>query len=155
MTLELLKACGQGDLPLIKKYVKESNINGVSDFENKFTPLFASFESDNIEAIVYLLDFGADPNKALTKDFGCYFPLEYIISQSMDLYKDGFTKEPDMSVIRLLIKYGANINQVGVRGETPLDRAIYSGHYLAKEYLRQHGAKTAKELEEDENNKNT
>lgn len=142
--LNLILACEQKDLEKIKKYAIKIN-----EIPVPYTPpLFVAFELiDNLEIINLLLQLGADPNLDNGNIRGNYNPLRYMIGASIDFYKDGFTETPDMEIIKLLIKYGADINKIHKDKKTPLDCAISYKHKEAEVYLRSLGAKTLIEIE--------
>ena len=48
--------------------------------------------------------------------------------------------------MKLLVKYGAELNEVSEYGQTPLDLAEKYGADDVAEFLRSHGAKRAAEL---------
>lgn len=127
----------------VKKYINESNVNDIPD-SDYMTPLWQAVrETDKLEIIEYLLSIGANPN--IPKMEGGYCILTSEIIDSMDLYSNGITKEPKIGKIKLLVKYGADINKISNKDNkwvaTPLDKSIGIEHYNAEKYLRSIGAK--------------
>ena len=51
-----------------------------------------------------------------------------------------------MEIAKLLITHGANINERNIIGNTPLDEALLNKRSKTAKYLRDHGGKTAEEL---------
>lgn len=139
--LQFKKACQEENLDKIMKYAV--NINNFPNLQNsnRYPPIFTALDSENFEVIELVLKLGADTNISLGQNNGYTYPLRYIIANSIDSYKDGFTKRPDIEIIKLLVKYGANINKIGNDGKSPLDCAISLGHKLAENYLKSLGAK--------------
>ncbi len=76
-----------------------------------------------------LLQAGADPNRKYHTSF----------SSAHAAYKN-------LQGMKLLVKYGAELNEVSEYGQTPLDLAEKYGADDVAEFLRSHGAKRAAEL---------
>lgn len=94
----LYEAIKHDDLPLVKLLVKYmNNVNLYLDEEKRFPIFFKALEQGNYEIIELLLQNGMDVNK---KDLNGDTPLLYAIS--MD----------DLKLVKLLIKYKADVNVV-------------------------------------------
>ena len=125
------------------------------------------------EIIEFLLKEGANPNKGheCLSNGNTLHTILYARADFEEIYlayKKYKTEEDNnkhfIDIIGLLIKYGANINQYNDSAETPLDVAIryfetfsafkfnsepeVKSFEIAVDYLRKHGGKTSKELEE-------
>lgn len=148
---EFVRKCvGEEDLEAVKKIINESNVNSIPDGTNFLTPIATAIvEAGNVEIVEYLLSQGAEPNQSLPKERGGSNLLQIAIGDSLDSYKDGFTKVIDISILKLLIKYGSDINKIDNNGNTPLSYSIISKNHKAEEYLRSLGAKTSEELEQE------
>ena len=61
-----------------------------------------------------------------------------------------YSEKHAMEVAKLLITHGANINERNIIGNTPLDEALLNKRSKTAKYLRDHGGKTAEELNAEE-----
>ena len=57
-----------------------------------------------------------------------------------------YSEKHASEVAQLLITNGARINEKNIRGQTPLDKALFNQRNKTSDLLRKHGGKTAKEL---------
>jgi ankyrin repeat protein len=118
-----------GDLTEIEKYLNMGiDINSYD--RNGETPLIVAIENAEIEAVKFLLQKGADPNKKSL--YGCS-PLEWFINLEEDVLDNGF--ELSTETIDLLYDFGADLNIKNEANQTPLDIAIKRNHYLAEKRL--------------------
>lgn len=145
------------DLSKVKFYLNKNNINIVYELGYIFE--FFDCEPKYKPILEYLLSIGFNSN---TLYEGLTLIFEYIYCEKESNEQAGLML--DESNIKLLVKYGANINYVGnyinssniktyinkSNKITPLDYAIFLSHKPAKEYLLSLGAKTARELEKEE-----
>lgn len=71
------------------------------------------------------------------------------LNRVMNNYISGSSKSLELGFFDVLINKNFNINEKDEFEKTPLDFAIELKHFQAVEFLKNHGAKTAKELESD------
>lgn len=57
-----------------------------------------------------------------------------------------YSEQHASTVCELLISHGAEVNAVNIKGHTPLDEAVVNERSKTADFLRQHGAKTGKEI---------
>ena len=57
-----------------------------------------------------------------------------------------YSEQHASEVCELLIANGAKVNEVNVKGQTPLDEALANGRKKTAEFLRKYDAKTSEEL---------
>lgn len=162
----LIDACKDGSLERVKKYLTQDNIEGT----DLYTPVWASIGIRKYNILEYLLIKGANPNRWLPfyldgmcgydeppdREYKYSTYLHYAIHEEVAYFEfitgdDPITEDMKISIesLKILIKYGADINKKNERGETPLDNAICKYHHTAMYYLRSIGAKTAKELKNE------
>lgn len=162
----LIEACKDDDLEHVKKYLSQDNIEGT----DLYTPIWASISLRKYNVLEYLLIQGANPNRILPfyldgmcdyeeppdREYKYSTYLHYAIFEEVRYFvfitgDDPITKDMHISIesLKILIKYGADINKKNEKGETPLDMAVCQYHHTAIEYLKSLGAKTSKELEEE------
>jgi ankyrin repeat protein len=91
-----------------------------------------------VEIVRLLLDAGEDPDRYNPDGMHSHAtPLHQAILAGHD------------AVVRLLVVRGANLNiKDTIYQSTPLGWAIHGGQKQIENFLREHGAKTAEELEE-------
>lgn len=166
---DIIDSVEGNNLDNLKLYLNKNN----SYLINKYLDIiieYLSVEPDFYDILLYLLEIGLNPNSI--SDFS---PIIFkYISAEINLSFDDTTIDLSDKNIRLLVKYGANINYVvnlytiykdhinnGVSNivkpknyinnmvkKTALDLAGI--HYPAKNYLLSIGAKTAREIEKEE-----
>jgi ankyrin repeat protein len=90
-----------------------ANVNARATNRNAWTALQHAIHKRRVDAVRLLLDRGADPNGAVHS--GALTPL---------LMAAG---DPDPSVVRALLAYGADPRRGGEWGDTPLTRAVSGG----------------------------
>lgn len=161
--LKILDFIKSDNLEQLKNLINNSNINGVISLGiNRcvITPLASAILYRKYRIVEFLLEMGADPNiviytngsgfadfkepAKIAYNYSTY--LSYAIAEEGFLYSQDFEEEPRMESIKLLIKYGADINAFNQKYDTPLDVARDNFHYLAEKYLISLGAKTSEEL---------
>ncbi len=151
---KLIHACDNGDIEQVKKYLTKDNVNGLNIeghiYVNK-SPLDTALDSHKYLIVEYLLKNGANPNnyKIAYENYGFGMPIHFAIICEADFFCQEFVAEPILTPIKMLVEYGADINAKNEKGQTPLDIAIDSNHYIAENYLKSIGGKTAKELEKE------
>jgi len=153
--LKLIDSCLDGNIAKIKKYLTPENINGLSELELDVTPLTSACASLEPKAVEFLLKNRANSNKKFKKisesrDFGKFTTA--IHDEILELYEryryiNKSIDEPDITILKLLIKYSNNINIKDGDGYTPLDIALNFEFTSIIEYLMSLGAKTSEELE--------
>jgi len=120
--LALLRASEEGHIDIIDILLKKgADVNfrldgSATDPEDGFTPLMWALWSDNA-ACEHLLKKGADPNA-----MGSYHLIPTIMLPIYFVQNFRLTDER-LNQLRLLIKYGADVNKPDSYGTTPLDYA--------------------------------
>ena len=92
------------------------------------TPLMIAAEGNARNAAVALFDCGVD--MSAKNSYDDWRPLHYA------------ARHNSHDVAKLLIKHGADVNQKGSKGKTPLDIALENSHREMQMLLRLHGADT-------------
>lgn len=91
--------------------------------------LIEAVEAGHAKKVEELLEKGANPNiKTSIRWYHGWTPLHIAVY------------ERNLDIVRLLIKYGANINAKTYNRETPLHIAVYEGHWDVAKLLIDHGA---------------
>lgn len=121
-----LSACGADiERPIVYEPIKRKPDTTVSDKEKKdWRPLHIAIDQGHPQALKALLSAGANPNALTGAD-------RTPLSLATDL--------DDAAAIEQLLDRGADIENAAT-GETPLSRALDSGHQLAADRLVQHRA---------------
>ena len=132
-----------GDLEKLNKYINDkNNLNSI---------LWSAISEGHLDMVNYLLEHGADPNKSnINLQLSIILEVETYLFE-LEVGRLENDSIPSVIQTELLIKHGADINFI-YNKETPLDTAIRIKHPEAEKLLKSLGAKTSKELEE--NNKN-
>ncbi len=179
--LDFFSYCGEPDLIKVKEIfplIEDPNITRTHLWYKFFekndkschysTPLFAASNQCSKECykvIEFLLEKGADPNFRCNTIDGYIFPLHKMIYEAfqgitfrmqMDYEElEGVDDEIKMEItgVKLLVDYGAEINIKDNDGQTPLDWSIRFEHKPAENYLRSLGAKRGYEISDEENDK--
>ena len=148
----LHEAAGDGNLTLVRLFLSHPDINIDAADEKGSTALSRSMFQDNIEIPKCLLDPKACN---ISIDYSLTKMDEKIIEKKQLQYHKGAKPNGDpsdipmnkaalygqLSMMKLLYKYGANINATSnLRKETPLRNATWSNRYHAMEWLIQNGA---------------
>ncbi|WP_341907505.1 ankyrin repeat domain-containing protein [Fluviicola taffensis] len=108
MNENLLNFISNNKVEELLKVVKTFNINQLTDTGD--TPLMSAIRNEYIQIIAILLENGADPNFCNKQGF---YPIHFA------------TQKQNMEIVKLLVKYGAQIDQQdGKFGKTPLSVAI-------------------------------
>ena len=96
------------------------------------TPLLEAARIGNPTMVKYLLDMGAN-----YKAVGLQNSLTALHCAAI---------EGDVSVAKLLVIKGCDVNAISLMGETPLDVATKNGNIDFAKFLREHGGLTSVEL---------
>lgn len=146
----------EGDLQKLKKYINEANINLPVYFdESSYNyPVYSSFLTEDLDIIRYFINLGAYLNIEERNIYFSNSTIEYMSHQAIDTYYQGNNIGTDLEIIKLLYEYGAELNIKSEKNETPLDIAMRSSCTELQDFLRDLGAKTSKELEQEERNSN-
>lgn len=115
---------------LYNKNKKEINLNYIA--KNGSTPLLTAIGKWDIEMISFLIENKVDNNFNETY----ILPLELAIECASDRLDISKGKDMNISIIRLLLKNGANPTLKNKEGETPLDfLERYFGYDNFEEFL--------------------
>jgi hypothetical protein len=124
-------AARRGDLAMMDLLLGEgsANPNGTGSFDNYYcaTPLFAAVQGRHFEAVVKLLDAGADVDGSESMhpntrggETAMYYAAEH----------------NDLAMATLLHRYGACLCIPTARGHTPLDIATVKGHIQFASWIK-------------------
>lgn len=140
-------ACATGNINQVKKYLDL----GININKHTPNPLKSSLAEEQFELANFLLANGADINKDNNLFNSClgWEVDRYLWEKEFERSEE---KEPGIRYTEYLIKNGININQLDFGKKTPLDRSIEYNHTKAEKLLRSLGAKTSKEIEEENKN---
>ena len=122
--MDIIKACGTGDIKCVKDYIASGNNLNVT-IGNGWTPLTSAIEHRQKEIIILLLENGADIN---FQQYSGFSALHHAVDSEIDgtLQTYGNVEETPIDLITLLLENGADVNSKLDCGSTPLD--------IAKEY---------------------
>lgn len=157
------------NLPMLELLIKfGANVNGAG--ENGYTPLDYAVEHNHPYAKKLLKKHGALHSKRfIDESYKTYYrkepsdkikfietkfvdkrlpPYHHDIKWEHHNYKNR-GMELTIGWMEDYYTRGIDINQKDWKGRTPLDFALELGHHVAVEFLRKHGGKTSKELEQD------
>ena len=131
MRWSLLRALATGNLDILRAYVEAMPSCVNMSFSHAGDPLLQASsimkytdEGTTLALIEYLLDKGADPNRA---------PCQWFMRPGRHLY--GAAQSSSVDVLALLLRYGARI-----KGSGAVVRAAECGRVDALEVLREYGA---------------
>lgn len=120
--------------------------------EREFISILNKFRVSYIyQFLEFLINEGIDPNYGERfGDNSNNTALHWRVAFERDFYVDNEIPEEnfDASIYELLLKSISDINKLNSYNETALDIAIQQEHPAAIKFLRKHGGKTSKELEE-------
>ena len=119
--MNIIKACGTGDVEYVKDYIASGNNLNVT-FGNGWTPLTSAVEHRQKEIIILLLENGADINFQQYSEFSA---LHQAVDSEIDgaLQTYGNVEETPVDLIMLLLESGADVNLRLDCGTTPIDIA--------------------------------
>lgn len=120
MAYELMQAVRQADLQMIEDAL--SNGSDVDEVINGDTPLLLAIRNGKVEVVDYLLNSGADIEKA-TAYYNWRTPLMFALRNSND------------DVVNLLIKSGADVNAQDKEGKSVLQHVRDGDSYLRKKLM--------------------
>lgn len=120
----------QNIIGLNKELVEtDSSVMNLVDKNLNLTPLICAIDTNNEEIVEALLKAKANPN--FTSN-GLSLPLIHAIEIAVEMEDyDSTISKISTSIIELLIKYGADINQKNYDGNTPIE---FSENYHVNAY---------------------
>ena len=130
-------AVQRGDIAAVKRRVlSEPTYLNSRDYVGD-TPLLTAIGSDQIALVQFLLTHDADPNVTVDDGYTCL--LTAVESDAQD----------SVSIVELLVKFGADIDAIGTNGWTPLHMAAARGHIDKARLLIDAGADVDKRTDID------
>jgi len=117
-------AAGQGQLAVCRYLVEDLRVDMNAIHDGGESPLAYAINGVHVATVRYLLDHGADPNKADDKGFTSL----HIAAE------DGYCK-----IVEILLSKGASVDALSNRG-TPLHLAATNGHHKTVKILLDHNA---------------
>jgi ankyrin repeat protein len=159
---------GLPNINLLKTLIRGNVNNNLINIDGE-TPLDFAIKLNNIPAVLYLLDTGFKISKAffINKKERFFNYLKNIkIEDCIDTSKPKILhkeiirinknvmsgkKTYPIGFLDYMLKEVENINEKNEDGNTPLDFAMQIGNTEAVKFLREHGGKTSKELEDERN----
>lgn len=154
---ELMKGCRLGDMSVIRSSLTDTLVNTQEDGTG-WTPLYCAGVFGHSEAVLYLLEKGADPNIPSVHgdtllhyavDSGQYKIAGYLLeagaspncqSSEGDTPLHHAACRGDARMIRQLCKHHADPSITNSQGRTPLHCAVADNHVNAARALVQNGA---------------
>jgi len=155
-SIDLYESASIGDLERVQHHLKVSP-ESISSYSNDgFTPLGLACYFGHLEIVKFLVNNGADINKASSNSFHVA-PLhsataisnfeitEYLLANGANLnvrQQSGVTQlhsaahNGQPKIAQLLIEHGADINVRTDDGKTPFDMAVEKGYVETAELLR-------------------
>jgi ankyrin repeat protein len=159
---QLSATIDRGDWPGVRRLVARG-ANADTLASQRTTALMAAAKLNDVDLLSFLLDHGADPNRAVKR--GGYTALHYAISYGSReaiqllvargaevhaLTEGGETALSlalsygrNSAIIRTLLASGADVNAADREGNTPLLRAAVSAQPATVRLLLEHGARSA------------
>jgi ankyrin repeat protein len=123
-------AASRGDVSLLRLLKNSGASLDLSFPPRNDTPLFLAAINGHPQAVSFLLENGADIKKFMGHQH--YTVLHLAAGEPRT--------DDNTAVLKILIKYGANVNAVADNGESVLDVAINSGNAKNVEFLLKSGA---------------
>lgn len=147
---KLWEAIFSNNMEYIMKNVNSKNVNKISD-KKKNPPLILACWRGKLEIVKYLLKIGASPNKCSGKGSVVSYPIDnkqiegsaFLEKQETPLITaiiNGNCSKDNKEIIKLLIKYGADINRKNMHNLPPLYYAVYYQRYEETKILLENGA---------------
>lgn len=121
-------AVKKNDMDLVKLIIDHGAEIHRSGSTQGVTPLGIALENNNILMVEFLISQGASVN------LGYRYPKD-------DTYIGQMAAGGNLSLVKILIQNGADINRKNLLGETPLDLAEKNKHKEVADFLRSKGAK--------------
>lgn len=129
--LTIFEACALGEVEAVRQAVHENEVQLDALSPDGFTPLGLAAFFGQVEVVVWLLEQGADLNKP-AQNAMAVFPINSAAAHR--------GKEAALSMVKLLIEYGANVNAAQHGGWTPLHQAASHGFEQTVRLLLNAGA---------------
>ncbi len=163
---DIHEAARSGDIERLESLLEQNPSLIDARDEERHTPLHSAAMAGQIDAVMFLLERGADPEARNTADqspllyaaFSNYAAIvEALIERGAAFdYRDARNLSPLLfaarqggaDVVRLLVEKGAAFDDPGFRGRTPLHFAAMNGHTNIVRYLAGKGADPGK-IDED------
>jgi ankyrin repeat protein/L-ascorbate metabolism protein UlaG (beta-lactamase superfamily) len=159
---EIRDAAGDGDLEKLAELVAADPEVVNAKYEENNTALHTAVMNGQLDAVIFLLDAGADPDARNSANqspllYGAYQNeveiVELLISRGAEFdYWDTRQYKPihfaarqgGAETVRLLVEKGAAFDEPGAMGRTPLHFAALNGHTAVAVFLVEKGADTGK-----------
>lgn len=159
---DLHEAARSGDIERLASLLEQDSALVDARNEERHTPLHSAAMAGQIDAVMFLLEHGADPDARNTADqspllYAAYMNHADIVSALIESgapfdYRDTRNLSPllfaarqgSAEVVRLLVEKGAAFDEPGFRGRTPLHLAAMNGHANIVEFLADTGADPGK-----------
>lgn len=125
--LDLYEAASIGDLNSVMQHLTNQPSSIHSYSSDGFTPLGLACYFGHLEIVKYLVNHGADVNKASSNSFHVA-PIHSATAIS------------DYEITAFLLEYGADVNAKQQSGVTPLHSAAHNGKLNIAKLLVDHGA---------------
>lgn len=123
----LSRAAHVGDIRLVRTLVrKKANLNDKTPWSNEGIPLSSAIEKDHYKVVELLLRAGAE----MRWERGSQHQLHFIFTAIGTA-----CRESRVRIIKLLVKYGANIHDECSFGFTPVQIAVGDGNSAVAMYL--------------------
>lgn len=155
-----------GDIERLRVLLEQDSALVDARDEERHTPLHSAAMAGQLDAVIFLLERGADPDARNTADqspllyaaYGNHADIvEALIERGAAIdYRDTRNLSPllfaarqgSAEVVRLLVEKGAAFDEPGFRGRTPLHLAAMNGHVDIVTFLAGKGADPGK-IDED------